>query len=134
MFGKSKKSSKKIDRPFGPGILAKARDIALRYQVILQLEDGEYLGRGLELPRTMADGKTAGECVANTREALVATVAYMLESGKSPPAPASSQTRSTQVNIRLTPAEKELLESVAHQHGFRGVSDYLRHAVLSVLI
>jgi predicted RNase H-like HicB family nuclease len=134
MSDKSRKSSKKIDRPFAPGILAKARDIAARYQVILQFEDGEYFGRGLELPRTMADGKTADECVANTREAMVGTVAYLLETGKVPPAPASDQTRSAQVNIRLTPAEKELLESAAHQNGFRGVSDYLRHAVLLALV
>lgn len=134
MSAKSRNSLKHLSRPFDPKILAKARDIAARYQVVIQFEDGEYFGRGLELPRTMDDGKTVEECVTNTREALAVTVAYLLETGKIPPAPASEQVRSTQVNIRLTPSEKELLESTAHHNGFRGISDYLRHTVLATLV
>lgn len=131
--GKSRKgsASKAIDRPFDAGILRKAKELAARYQVILQQEDGAFLGRGLELPMAMGDGKTADACVKNTREAFVTAVAYLLESGKPVPAPASEQQRSVQVNIRLTPTEKEQLESAARRSGFRGVSDYVRSAVLT---
>jgi predicted RNase H-like HicB family nuclease len=131
MLKKSAKRSKVKRSAFAPAILSRAREIAGRYQVILQFEDGEYFGRGLEMPLVMADGKTPDACVAATREALAAVVATIMESGKTPPAPAMDQTRSVQINIRLTAAEKELLEQSAHRHGFRGLSDYARHALLT---
>lgn len=128
---KSKKSSAPIDRPFAREILREAQEIAQHYQIVLQMEDGEYFGRGLELPTVMGDGKTVEQCVKSTREALVATVAYMLEKGERPPAPASDATRSVQLNIRLTASEKSILEQAAQRNGFRGLSDYVRHAALS---
>lgn len=130
MSAKSAKSSK-IDRPFASEILRQAKEIAARYQVVLQFEDGLFLGRGLELPLVMNDGKTADECVRKTRDALAATVAYMLEQGQRPPTPASEENRSVQVNVRLTPSEKAALEQAARNKGFRGLSDYVRHAALS---
>ena len=91
MSAKSAKPSKKkpaIDRPFDAQVLERARKIAAGYQIILQFEDGEYFGRGLELPYAMSDGKTPDQCVANTRDAFVAVVATMLEAGVAPPSPA----------------------------------------------
>ena len=99
MFAKLKKSSKKaIDRPFDPTVLRKARDIANSYQIILHSEDGDYYGRGLEMPQVMNDGKTPDECVEKTREILTTAIAYMLENGEVPPSPASENKRSEQVN------------------------------------
>src|SRR5690242_17414302 len=102
MSAKSVKRSKTIDRPFDREVLRQAGLIAERYQVVLQFEDGEYYGRGLELPLVMNDGKSADECVTKTRDSMTTAVAYMLEKGQTPPAPAADQTRSVQVNIRLT--------------------------------
>jgi predicted RNase H-like HicB family nuclease len=129
--GKSSRPSRAIDRPFDPKILKRAKVIADRYQVVLQFEEGEYFGRSLEMPLVMGDGKTADACVASVREALTVTIAYMLEEGQTPPPPASEQTRSQQVNIRLTASERAILEQTAHQRGFRGISDYMRHAALA---
>jgi predicted RNase H-like HicB family nuclease len=131
MSGGSKRRSKRIDRSFDAKILRAAKELAARYQVVLQWEDEEFYGRGFELPLVMAGGKTADECVANTREALTGVVAYMLETGKSPPAPASDAARSVQVNIRVTLTEKAALEQAAQRGGFRGISDYMRHAALA---
>lgn len=128
---KSKKNSKAIDRPFDKEILKRAQSLAQQYQIIIWSEDGEFYGRGLELPLVMSGGKTADKCVEHTREALEAAVAYMLEEGEKPPAPASDDTRSVQLNIRLTASEKSLLEQAAQRSGFRGVSDYVRHAALT---
>jgi predicted RNase H-like HicB family nuclease len=128
---KSARPSRAIDRPFGPQILKRAREIVGRYQVVLQIEDGEYFGRCLELPLVMGDGKTADACVQSVREALKVTVAYMLEEGQTPPVPASEQTRTQQVNIRLTSSERAILEQTAQRKGFRGISDYMRHAALA---
>jgi predicted RNase H-like HicB family nuclease len=125
------KHSRAIDRPFDPAILAQAKELSTHYQVVLQLEDGEYFGHCLELPLVMGDGKTADDCVKSVREALKVTLAYMLEKGEKPPAPAAEQTRSVQVNIRLTAAEKNSLEQAAHRKGFRGISDYVRHAAIA---
>lgn len=132
MSAKPRKSSKKtaIDRPFDPAILRRAREIASTYQIVIHFEDGEYYGRGLEMPHVMNDGKTPDECVEKTRDILTTAVAYMLEKGRTPPAPASEAFRTEQVNIRLTAMEKLLVEQVAHRQGFRGMSDFIRNSVL----
>src|SRR5438874_1574516 len=90
-----------LRKPFARDVLGRARKLARSYQVLIWFEDGEYYGRGLELPFTAADGKTAQECFENVREAMVGTVAHMLERGESPPPPASDADRTEQVNIRL---------------------------------
>jgi predicted RNase H-like HicB family nuclease len=131
MSGRSRNSSKKVDRPFGAAVLRRAREIADSYQIVLHREGGLYYGRGLELPTAMNHGKTADACVEATREILTTAVAYMLESGQAPPAPASENKRTEQVNIRLTPEEKLRLEEAARSKGFRGVSDFVRSASLT---
>jgi predicted RNase H-like HicB family nuclease len=130
MSSKSAKRSKAIDRPFDPDILRRARRIANSYQIVLHYEDGEYYGRGLELPNVMNDGKTPDECVAATRDILTTAVAYMLETGETPPPPASDRKRTEQVNVRLTAEERMLLEEAASSKGFRGISDFVRAASL----
>ena len=132
MSGKSRKSSKPkaIDRPFAPEILSKAQQVVEQYQVILRFEDGEWYGRGLELPHVFGDGKTPEECVNSTREALIAAVAYLLEQDQRPPTPAREGTRTEQVNVRLTAEEKVILETTARRKGFQGLSDFVRAAAL----
>jgi len=127
------KSSKAINRAFDRAILRRAEEAAQSYQIILHFEDGEYYGRGLELPNVMSDGKTPDECVRATRDALVTAVAYLLEKGEAPPAPAVENKRTEQVNIRLTAEEKLLLEETARRKGFRGISDFVRSAGLAEL-
>src|SRR5438309_6059070 len=97
---RSRSSSKKIDRPFDPAILRRAREIAEGYQIVLNFEDGLYYGRGLELPNAMNHGKTPDECVKATRDILTTAVAYMLECGQTPPSPASENKRTEQINVR----------------------------------
>jgi predicted RNase H-like HicB family nuclease len=129
---KSKSSSKKaIDRPFDPALLRRARDIVEGYQIILHFEDGLYYGRGLEMPTAMNHGKTPDQCVRATRDILTTAVAFMLESGQTPPSPASENKRTEQINVRLTPEEKLLLEDTARSKGFRGISDFVRSASLA---
>lgn len=99
--------------------------------MVVRCEDGEYYGRGLELPGAMDDGSTPDECVTHTREAMVAMVAYMLEEGRMPPPPASEGARTEQVNVRLTAEEKLAMEQTAQRKGYRGISDYVRAAALA---
>jgi predicted RNase H-like HicB family nuclease len=132
MPAKSPRSSpKKVSRPFDTAILRKAREIADTYQIILHFEDGAYYGRGLELPHVMNDGRTPDECVEKTRDILTTAIAHMLENGEAPPAPAGENKRSEQINVRLTPEEKLLLEEAARNKGFRGISDFVRSTSLS---
>src|SRR4051812_41316546 len=109
--GKNNISPLPVDRPFAPAILAQARKVVERYQVVMWFEDGEWYGRGLELPLTMDDGKTPDECMAKVRAALVTTVAVMLEDGMAIPPAAVENVRTEQVNLRVSVEEKSLLES-----------------------
>ncbi len=131
MSAMSPKSRKPLDRPFDSNLLARARRVAEGYQIILQFEDGDYFGRGLEMPLVMSDGPTPDECVRATREALTVAVATILEQGKSPPSPATENKRTEQINVRLTREEKLLLEQAAHARGFRGIGDYVRSTTLA---
>lgn len=132
MSVKSKKLAKAVDRPFKTATLAKAKKIALKYQVILSCEDGRWYGRGLELPGIHGDGETVGKCVENTREAFTGWVAHLLEEGQRPPTPAKEGARTMQVNVRLTAEEKTLLETTAKRKGFTGLSDFVRAAAIEV--
>jgi predicted RNase H-like HicB family nuclease len=133
MSNKQRKSSKNqaIDRPFDPKLLRQARTIADSYHIILHFEDGEYYGRALEMPDVMNDGRTPDECVENTRDILTTVIAFHMEKGESVPLPASENKRTEQINVRLTPEEKLLLEETARSKGFRGISDFVRSASLA---
>ena len=132
MSAKSKKSAKAIDRPFDADIAAKAKKIAEQYQIIMAREEGHWYGRGLELPHVFGDGKTANQCIDNTREALTGAVAFLLEEGRRPPTPAREGTRTAQINIRLTAEERALLETTSRQKGFSGLSDFVRAAAMEL--
>ena len=125
------KNSEAVDRPFAPSIMARAKKLVDQYQIVLTHEDGEWFAHGLELSTVFADGKTPEKCVKNTRDALAATVATMLEQGQTPPVPSRSGARSEQVNIRLTVEEKTVIEEVAKQRGFRGLSDFVRAGAMA---
>jgi predicted RNase H-like HicB family nuclease len=130
MSGKSRKSSAKIDRPFARKILAEARKLAEEYQVIISRQEGHWYGRGLELPHVFGDGATPAECIDETRKALTAAVAYLLEQNEKPPTPAREGRRTHQVNVRLTAEERAILETTARRKGFQGLSDFVRAAAL----
>lgn len=120
-----------LDRPFGTALLAKAREIASHYSLLIVPEPGVgFFGRSVEMPLVMADAPTEIECIRETREALTTAVACLLESGERPPTPASKGNRETQVNIRLTSDEKMLIDEAARRAGFRSISDYIRAAAL----
>lgn len=131
MSKKSKISEDAIDRPFDPDVLHRAREIAEKYQVVLQHEGGEFIGRGLELPNAYEDGKTADECVRKTREMFVTVIATMLEDGEVPPPPASAGKRTEQVNVRLSVEEKLVLEASARRRGYAGLADYIRAVAIA---
>jgi len=90
-----------------------------------------YIGHPVELPNVFDDGSTPDECVRKVREAAISAVAYLLESGQTPPAPASENKRTEQINVRLTAREKMSIEAAARRDGYQGVSDFVRSAALA---
>jgi predicted RNase H-like HicB family nuclease len=100
------------------------------YQIILTNEEGQWYGRGLEMPHVFGDGVTPAKCIESTWEALTAAVGYMLEKGQTPPSPAKQGKRTTQVNVRLTVEEKAILEGTARRKGFQGLADFIRASAL----
>ena len=131
MSRKSTTSKKSANRPFDPAVLRRAREIAEKYQVILQREGDDYIGRGLELPNAFEDGRTPDECVTKTREMFITVVATMLEDGEVPPPPASEGKRTEQVNVRLSADEKLILETTARRRGYAGLADYIRAVAIA---
>ena len=123
--------SKKLNRGFDSKVFAKAKKIAEKYEVIVSFEDGEWYGKGLEMPLVFGDGKTGDECIKNVKEALAVSVAHLLEIGEVVPAPASAGKRTEQVNVRLTAEEKVILSATARSRGFRGLGDFLRATALT---
>jgi predicted RNase H-like HicB family nuclease len=123
--------SKKLNKPFNKNILATAKKIAGNYEVIVSFENGEWYGRGLEMPNVFGDGKTPDECVKNTQDGLISAVAHLLERGEVVPAPASEHKRTEQVNIRLTVEEKAILGATAKSKGFQGLADFIRAKALT---
>jgi len=126
---KKSKNSKSLRRK--AAYIARARPVAEKYQMIIWREDGEYYGRGVELPFAFGDGKTIEECARNTREAFIATVASLIQDGHSPPSPVVEGGRDQQINIRVNSQEKLMLETKARQSGAAGISEYIRAVALS---
>lgn len=124
--------SKKLNKAFDTKILADAQKIAEKYEIIMSSENGEWYGRGLEMPNVFGDGKTSDECIQNTREGLTSAVAYLLEQGEVVPSPASEGTRTEQVNVRLTKEERTILNASARSQGFHGLADFLRAKAFAV--
>ena len=122
---------KKLNKPFKNVILATAKKVAEKYEVILSFENGQWYGRGLEMPNVFGDGKTPDECVENTRNGLIAAVAHLLEQGEVIPAPANQGKRTEQVNVRLTSEEKAILGASAKSKGFQGLADFIRAKALA---
>lgn len=122
--------SQSLKHPFSADVLTAAREIAGEYQILVSREDGHWYGHGLEMPHVFGDGSTPAACIADTQQALQTAVAYLLEKGQSPPAPARSGKRTQQVNVRLTAEEKAILEGTARRKGFAGLSDFIRAAAL----
>jgi predicted RNase H-like HicB family nuclease len=122
----------KVDRDFDPAVLQRAREITMGYRLMIQPADGPgFIGRSVELPGVMAGGMTHEECVRAVVAATETAVATLLEMGQEPPVPASAKRRTEQINIRLTSEEKLLLEEESQRKGFRGISDFVRAAVLN---
>jgi len=138
MSRKSTKSSrrngttKKARGAIDPAVKRQARRIADGYTILLQ-PDKElgHIGSALEMPSVFADGSTAEQCVAATRQALMLAVASMIERKQTPPNPASTKKREAQINVRVTNREKMLLQEAARRRGFKGVGDFVRSTALA---
>jgi hypothetical protein len=65
----------------------RARLLADAYQVVLRVENGSYIGRGVELPEAEGRGISANACMKATRAALATEVLRRLESWQTPPTP-----------------------------------------------
>ena len=72
----------KLNKEFDINIVKKAKNIVEKYNIIINLEDGEYYGNSVEMPTVFSDGKTEEECIKKTKEALIIAVSYLLEQGQ----------------------------------------------------
>jgi predicted RNase H-like HicB family nuclease len=76
------------DQPFDPKVVARAEELAARYEVRVR-QDGPsaYVGTVIEVPTVFGCGASEAAAVQKTRELLKWALAYLLENGRTPPAP-----------------------------------------------
>jgi predicted RNase H-like HicB family nuclease len=117
-----------------PAVLRRARQLLSRYSVEIKPDgDGGFLGACVELPGVIAEGDTMDACARDLSFAIETVLATYLIDGEQPPAPASREKRTEQVNVRFTRSEKELLSRESARQGFRGVGDLVRAEVIRSL-
>lgn len=76
-------------RPFDAVLWARAAEIAATYTLVLEPNDDVgYLGRTVELPYAMSDGKTVAKCARRVIESTTLAIATILERHERPPVPA----------------------------------------------
>lgn len=122
---------RRLSRPFAPSVLARAREIAQQYRLVIEADDEVgFFGCTVEMPLVMADGRTVQACARNVLDATIASVATLLERDERPPSPAREARRDQQINIRLSAEEKLRLEGLAAREGFRSISDFVRSSAL----
>jgi predicted RNase H-like HicB family nuclease len=109
---------------------ATAAKLADKYRITLWREEDGWYARCVELPNCMGDGDTPEAAIASTRQAIIAGLATDLARGLPAPLPAREGVRSVQVNVRLSPDEREVIEANAIQAGFKGMADYIRAVAL----
>ncbi|MBL7153060.1 MAG: hypothetical protein ISS79_05040 [Phycisphaerae bacterium] len=114
-----------------PAVLRKAEKLVDGYKIVIEPhKEAGFVGSAVEFPTAFAKGKTREKCLKATKEVLAAAVATMIHLGGTPPAPASAQRRTAQVNVRLTPTEKDMMSRAAAESGFKGLGDFLRAAAI----
>lgn len=120
-----------LSRPFDAAVLAKARELAAQYRLVIEADDDVgYVGCTVELPLVMGGGSTVQACARDVLEATTLSIATTLERGEKPPSPAKEGKRDQQINIRLSAEEKLRLEGLAAREGFRSLSDFVRASAL----
>jgi len=122
---------KDLKKILTPAVLRKAEKLVDGYKIVIEPhKQSGFLGSAVEFPTAFAKGKTREKCLEATKEVLTAAVATMIHLGGTPPAPAATQRRTAQVNVRLTPTEKDLMARAAAESGFKGLGDFLRAAAI----
>lgn len=122
---------KDLKKVLTPAVLRKSEKLVDGYKIVIEPHnESGFVGSAVEFPTAYAKGKTREECLKATKEVLTAAVATMMHLGGTPPAPASAQRRTAQVNVRLTPAEKDMMSRAATESGYKGLGDFLRAAAI----
>ena len=125
-----------LARPFDPATVAEAERIVADYDFVVEWseEDGCYYVGCRELEQMpLGDGDTISAAIALGREGMILHVAHLLEEGRTPPLPdgwCSEDVRDRPLSISFDGEQLERLERSAKAAGFRGVSDFVRHAAL----
>jgi len=123
---------KDLKKILTPAVLRKAEKLVDGYKIVIEPhKEAGFVGSAVEFPTAFARGNTREECLEATKEVLTAAVAIMIHLGGTPPAPASAQLRTAQVNVRLTPTEKDLMSRTAADNGFKGLGDFLRATAMT---
>lgn len=135
MSKKSQKSEQRrgLSRPFTAEIMAAAHKVACNYHVIIEQAVGEspalYIGCAREMPLVVADGPTVARCLKNTREALSAATAALLERGDRVPPPMEPHASAVEVGLRLTGPQMRVLASAARRNARRGKTQAKARAI-----
>ncbi len=132
MSSEEKKRIEKLEARYAKAapseeIMREANRIVSRYSIVLHKVADGYIGYSYMLPAVIGHGKTRADCLESTMDSQISVVATMLERDEDPP---RAQTRNMQINIRLTPQEKDSLQQLAERHGYQNLSSFVREKLL----
>ena len=72
----SRKIAENLEQPFDKTLLARARQIAAGYRILIEKNERlGYIGSSVEIPTVFADARTPAACYKATEEALTVAVA-----------------------------------------------------------
>lgn len=100
------------------------------YTRLIDAEGRTYVGRIRELPGVFASGQSREHCAKALEFALETTLLFYLRDGVTPPRMIDRNKRTEQVNIRLSPMERDSLAAESDRRGFRGLGDFIRAIAL----
>ena len=75
------------DRPFEPAVVERARDLAGRYRIDVREDPRGYVGTVAAMPTVFGCGPSRDAAMEQTRELLKWAIAYLIETGRTPPGP-----------------------------------------------
>lgn len=113
-----------------PELVQRARDIVQNYSMFISPHSKKgFRGRSVEFPEILVHAPDRASCLKKLEQVLTQVVLTVLKDGGTVPRPSDGR-MTEQLNFKLTFDQKLLVENLASQRGFSGLSEFIRDLVI----